>query len=752
MESLASANSVVEWLTGSYLVLKVVIGFSLIIFVHELGHFLAAKWMGVRVDRFAVGFFYRLCGYRRGEGITFGPRPNYKPDELAAKGYGETDYCLNALPFGGYVKMMGEDDILINEETGEMKRTDDPRAFANKPVGRRMTVVSAGVVFNLLFAVLLYAVVFLFLGQQVIAPVIGRVTPDSAAANAGFLPGDRVLAVNGHPITSFDDIVHARLLAEAPLHLTVQRGQRTLDKTLSSERSDRSSLDWLRDIAPVMSTRISPDLPASKDGPHPGDEIIAVNDQPVSGGLELVRMLQQGNGAALKFTARRSDPTNPAAMQTVSFMRPAALKLAPKDPETEGLQASDSESLLGFRRRRTVVLTEKNRPGARAGLQPGDVIAQWGSVANPLGGDIVESIQASQGRAIPVVVERDGKLLPLEVTPEPRHALFGGTLFVGVSFGAENAPSIVADLSPNSPAAALGMPRGAEILAVGGRPTPTWIDVFLALRAAAGSTVDVRYRAGDDEIVGHMPVPSSVVNELELPLTAQIVSINGQDSIALGKTGKLSLPATLAIQKLLEQNVDRTVEVEYLPDLLDVQTVKKPFRVRSDNTDPWQLRAQFGYDLFLEVQPLQEPITAGGNPLRALEMGLARTGYELGTVYRVFKTLVKNTLTQTGNVGVQDVSGPIGIVRAAMQRAEAGWGDLLFFLAFISVNLAVINFLPLPVVDGGLMVFLLLEKVRRRPLSLKVQIVTTLAGLGLIILCFLLVTFQDIAKWVSGSM
>ena len=105
-----------------------------------------------------------------------------------------------------------------------------------------------------------------------------------------------------------------------------------------------------------------------------------------------------------------------------------------------------------------------------------------------------------------------------------------------------------------------------------------------------------------------------------------------------------------------------------------------------------------------------------------------------------------------GRVGVQDGAGPLGSVRVARQRAEASMGDLLSFLAYISVNLAVINFIPLPVVDGGVMMFLLLEKIRRKPMNLKVQVVTTLVGLGLIVLAFVLVTFQDVVKWMSGSL
>src|SRR5262245_17956561 len=146
------------WLSTTGAVLKVIVGFSIIIFFHELGHYLAWLWVNVRVHRFAVGFGNRLCGFRKGEGFTFGSRPNYKPAELAEKGYGETDYSLMALPIGGYVKMEDHD---FDEETDEIVPSKDPRAFSNRTAGQRLIVLSAGVVFNVLFAAILFVLIFM---------------------------------------------------------------------------------------------------------------------------------------------------------------------------------------------------------------------------------------------------------------------------------------------------------------------------------------------------------------------------------------------------------------------------------------------------------------------------------------------------------------------------------------------------------------------------------------------------------------
>jgi membrane-associated protease RseP (regulator of RpoE activity) len=269
-----------------------------------------------------------------------------------------------------------------------------------------------------------------------------------------------------------------------------------------------------------------------------------------------------------------------------------------------------------------------------------------------------------------------------------------------------------------------------------------------AFEAAAGTSVALRYRSGSDEVTASMNIPSSVVNELDLPPTAQIYAINGEDSVILESGRKISLPSPLAVRKLLERNIGRTVAVEYAPDLLSPTRQTGFVTVRADQTDPWQMRVAYRYDLSEYFERLNETITAGGNPLRGLALGVQQTGRVLCDVYRILQSM----LSPRGQVTVQDVSGPVGIFRLAKVHAEASLGELLWFLAYISVNLAVINFVPLPVVDGGLMLFLILEKIRGRPLGVKVQVVTTLVGLGLIILCFVLVTYHDILKWVGGSL
>src|SRR5215211_596354 len=135
-----------------------VLGFGFVIFFHELGHFLAAKWVGIRVEQFAVGFGQAIFSWRKGFGWCLGSSAR-RYEETAARGealgVGETEYRLNWIPLGGYVKMLGQDDLRPNSEQ------NDPRAYNRKSIGARMFVVSAGVIMNILLAAFGFMVVFL---------------------------------------------------------------------------------------------------------------------------------------------------------------------------------------------------------------------------------------------------------------------------------------------------------------------------------------------------------------------------------------------------------------------------------------------------------------------------------------------------------------------------------------------------------------------------------------------------------------
>ncbi len=183
-------------------VLATIIVLGVLIFVHEFGHFLLAKLLGVRVEVFSLGF----------------------PPKLLHKKVGETDYRLSVIPLGGYVKLLGENP---GEEIPEELR---PFSFKDHSLWHRFLIVVAGPGFNLLFAALSLFLVFSLSGIPYLTTEIGGVKPDSPAALVGLQKGDRILSVDGAPVQRWDDLsLKIRQSGEHPLTLSVKRGEQVLE-------------------------------------------------------------------------------------------------------------------------------------------------------------------------------------------------------------------------------------------------------------------------------------------------------------------------------------------------------------------------------------------------------------------------------------------------------------------------------------------------------------------------------------------
>lgn len=179
---------------------------SLLILVHELGHFIVARAFGVKVLKFSIGFGPRVWGIVKGD----------------------TDYCISAFPLGGFVKMLGEqpDEIVPEEEKDQ--------SFSHKPLWQRAAIVAAGPISNLLFAAVIIFFILIFYGNPVLLPQIGEVQPDSPAYVGGLKPGDYILAVNNKPVETWEELsLLIRSSQGKPLKLTVKRGETVLDLTIT---------------------------------------------------------------------------------------------------------------------------------------------------------------------------------------------------------------------------------------------------------------------------------------------------------------------------------------------------------------------------------------------------------------------------------------------------------------------------------------------------------------------------------------
>ncbi|MBV9086483.1 MAG: RIP metalloprotease RseP [Acidobacteriaceae bacterium] len=260
----------------------VVLGF--LVLIHEFGHYAMAKLFKVRVEVFSIGFGKRLIGFTKGE----------------------TDYRISALPFGGYVRMTGENPLEV--------RSDDPAAFMNHPRWQRFIIAIAGPFMNVALAITLLTAVYMvryehpyFLDQPA---VIGWVMENSAAATSGFETGDRIVRINNKQNPTWEDVEATVLLNPGqPVDVAIERNGQFLNKTVVPEKAGTEDYGrvagWIPQ-EPNLVTEIESDKPAAKAGMKVGDEVTAVNGVTMKSMQALIHYLQQNQGKPVEVTVLRN--------------------------------------------------------------------------------------------------------------------------------------------------------------------------------------------------------------------------------------------------------------------------------------------------------------------------------------------------------------------------------------------------------------------------------------------------------------
>ncbi|MBI5612130.1 MAG: RIP metalloprotease RseP [Gammaproteobacteria bacterium] len=265
---------------------------SILVVVHEFGHYWVARLMGVKVTRFSVGFG--------------------RPLWLRRAGRDRTEWVLSAIPLGGYVKM-------LDESEGRVAKKDLRRAFNRQPIPRRSAIVLAGPLFNFLFAILVYALLFT-VGIDGLKPVVGKVDEDSPAARAGFRAGDELVSIDGKPVASWDQRrmhLYQRALDQAQVEVVARDAlgvlhTRRLDlSALSAGRVSAGLIEreigmygYSPEVAPVLGS-VEAGSVAAQAGLRTGDRIARIDGAEIRSWQEAVTRITASPGAALALTVDR---------------------------------------------------------------------------------------------------------------------------------------------------------------------------------------------------------------------------------------------------------------------------------------------------------------------------------------------------------------------------------------------------------------------------------------------------------------
>jgi regulator of sigma E protease len=667
-----------ETLTTVWNWVEVALGLGFVIFIHELGHFVLAKWNGVKVEKFSIGFGRTLVGFQRGE----------------------TEYVLAAVPLGGFVKMLGEGP----EE--QANKSTDPRAYPNKSVGARMAIISAGVIMNVLFGLACFVYPYLN-GKKEIPAKVGIVITGGPAYEAGLKAGDEIVGVDDRSDITFDHLfLKIRLSGTGQvMRFDVKRPGRAQLLSLNIEaRRDPGAQMPTIGIMPEDSLELALppfEPPAGTASPEmaaaallkPDDRLVTLGPEgeeavKVADAQEYQRLLSRWSDRPLAFTFERKAAGDARPGTT----EPVKLTLPPNHFVDLGLRMAIEP----------IVSIQQGSPADRAGFQKGDRIVKVNDDEHfdPMRLPTICADSAEKAMTFEVERREPGqdqlRRVALTATPDDSpvwiEQVFVPTKPLSVpGLGlAYHVRAHVEEVVPGSPAARAGLKRGDTINAL----------KFVPIKR------------------GSEPKKPAQEKEKSDPLAKEVEFKDDTPNWAYAFTVLQAYPLH-AVQLTVNQS-------------------NKPITITPEPDPTWfhPLRGLVFQGLVRQLPP--QPVQV------ALKRGCEDTVDNILSIYLMLRSLAE------GRVSPKAVAGPILIPKMLFDSAAAGWIYLIQLLGILSINLAVINFLPIPPLDGGQMAFLIAEKVRGKPLPDSAVIVGNWMGLLLVVALMVFVLFQDVTRLLTG--
>ncbi len=716
-------------------------GFGFVIFIHELGHFTFAKMAGVKVEVFSIGFGPKILSWR----------------------WGETEWTLSLLPFGGYVRMLGQDDDPKAQDATAATRVD-PRSYLAKPARWQALILLGGVLFNFISSYLILLVLAFGGVWPGLDPVVAGVRPtlidyqgkehQSPAQRMGLRVGDTIVGVNDRRVWRFEDAAQYVIVSGSkPLTVTVRRPGVDEPLVLPTDGASVSALYDPSSGRPGLGLELPLGLrlefvmalSGGDSALRPGDRLLAIDGErldPTTIGQQALRQLAPKAGTVVAFTVLRD------GQELVVNARYAG-------DAGNGLLGSAVGLPLW------VMKVVAGSAAEAAGVRAGDRLVSLDG--RPLAGraDFMSRIRGSLDARRPIALglQRDRQDLTLTLTGKD----VDGLQYLGL-MPYEQTGGILPDLPPaadgSSPLAAAGLLAGDALL-----PRP---------ESATGSQLAFAVYRGGTQLDLPLSEPARVALALSKPPSwllrmfgvrtppSPLERLTGAEVVSTGEGAGAGGPGLLAIRRQdgHADSVDlRTLqEAGWRAFLAPLAPGDRILDLIPTASGGWSLQAVRSATAMPIAMVTPAPLGstfAFGPEERTFDPGsftnrLAIVNDNTWNSVVLAPVVLLRMFQKPEQGGVdpnKTLTGPIGIFTELKARVER-WGASSYFkfIALIGFNLFFVNLLPIPITDGGQLVFLGVEKLMGRPLPTSLRMGLAYAGVVLVVALMLYVIGLDIMR------